>query len=958
MSAQEKKKKYAAFISYRHLSPDMEIARALARMLEHNMVRPNRKVKRNIAPVFLDVNELPLTESLDGSIIHALDESEMLIVVCSPNLPLSKYCMREISYFKEIHGGRTDRIYTLLADGDPMEAFPEILRQNEVHSFDKDGNPIVTYEPVEPLFADVRAPTIKESLKKLRSKEYIRLAAAYYRCSFDDLYKRRKRWLWKIGLSSAAAAGALAVGFNIYAYTQDLQYNAAKAATYASYARAQSEQGNELLALTLCDEAWEEAQFSHSASYMTALRSAAVQYDYKLRAEPITSTISIPYMEGPQNDTVFYISSNDQVSIVQADGIYQITDSHTGAILLQFPKDLLKLDANDVNWYVTIAAETDENGVLQDTLQFWSLEDQKLLNSFAMRPSSQEQPQYQLYPQGPVLEIRDGDQVLAWIDRQGHRLTEEEKDALQQQTAAAKKEAVPFVYSPGSTGIKKAAPSIKNAADEVVLTLPARNLSICFSDNWQYFSYAYENTLYVYDTSDWTAPAALLPLDAAAFSALSGQLLQAEHFGQITLLGNSTYVMLTYHIPETQASVDLIFDWSTHQFLLACTGTPYKDYFTDGAFYLLGNGLVTRYQYNDMDLSSTTRIAAQKGDLYLTRTGDTVALFKGSNVIFRTESFKESHEFDADRIRMQYSDNLSRILIRQRDGLACYDQEGTILWQAPYNSRAFALSKNGALAAYLDEEGNAHVISAADGKELYVVPASSMTSIARPDALAVSSAGLCICEGIPGQKSEEDAMWFPAGSVQGIDLGRFCQPTLYEDGTLILSGSAYVMDFALWDVKTQRFLFQPTGNTGAWAYSPKTGYLVRHLETSGSHASLELEISQLKKGQIIQRGRIALPNMSVDALRLDDQGEYLSFTAGSYTRIYRLQDLSAILETTNLPLYLEEGCFYSSTMQGGLVYAMPLLSDDELHAFALSLITSPAGTRTLTLAEQARYSFD
>ena len=77
-----KKKKYAAFISYRHLSPDMEIAKALAKMLEHNQIRQNRKGKRNIAPVFLDVNELPLTESLDASIIHALEESEILIVIC------------------------------------------------------------------------------------------------------------------------------------------------------------------------------------------------------------------------------------------------------------------------------------------------------------------------------------------------------------------------------------------------------------------------------------------------------------------------------------------------------------------------------------------------------------------------------------------------------------------------------------------------------------------------------------------------------------------------------------------------------------------------------------------------------------------------------------------------------------------------------------------------------------
>ena len=52
--AERQVKKYAAFISYRHLSPDMEIAQELHRLLEHNQVRPDRHAPRNIRPVFLD----------------------------------------------------------------------------------------------------------------------------------------------------------------------------------------------------------------------------------------------------------------------------------------------------------------------------------------------------------------------------------------------------------------------------------------------------------------------------------------------------------------------------------------------------------------------------------------------------------------------------------------------------------------------------------------------------------------------------------------------------------------------------------------------------------------------------------------------------------------------------------------------------------------------------------------
>ena len=159
---------YAAFISYRHLSPDKEVAQALHRMLEHNRTRPNRQVKAAIRPVFLDTGELPTLENIDEGICNALRNSDCLFVICSPNLPLSRYCMREISYFKELHGGRLDRIYTVLVDGEPAEAFPEILRYETVTG----SNGETSTREIEPLFADVRAPTIRQSIRKLRKTEY------------------------------------------------------------------------------------------------------------------------------------------------------------------------------------------------------------------------------------------------------------------------------------------------------------------------------------------------------------------------------------------------------------------------------------------------------------------------------------------------------------------------------------------------------------------------------------------------------------------------------------------------------------------------------------------------------------------------------------------------------------------------------------------------------------------
>ena len=952
------KKKYAAFISYRHLSPDMEIARALAKMLEHNMIRPNRHVKRNIGPVFVDVNELPLTESLDASILHALDESEMLIVICSPNLPLSKYCMREISYFKEQHGGRMDRIYTLLVDGDPMTSFPEILRTEQITAKDEDGEETTVTVDVEPLFADVRAATIKESIKKLRKTEYLRLAAAYYHCSYDDLVKRRQRWLWQMGLSGAAIVGAAALGFNVYAYAKNWQYSSVKAATYASYAKESSEAGDELLAITLAQEAWEEAVFSDSVPYMTALRSAAVQYDYKLRAEPLSVVMSAEYIDGSHNDTVMYQSKNGTVSILMAENLAQITDAQTGALLLRTPSDLLKVDNDDLTWYITISAQADETGVLQDTLTFWSLEEQEVLSTYALRPSTQAHPNYHLYVKGQALQIRDGEETLIWLDRQGNRLTEDEAARLSQEKQPASD--APFAYYAGSNGLKKTLPTIKNAAGEVMLTLPAKQLPYSFSPDWAYFAYVYQNAVQVYDAATWEAIASL-PLDAEAFSNLTGKPLTAERFSSLTLLGNSTYVMLTYYPLYTKVPFNLMFDWQTGECLGAYSGHVYAG--AEETFYTLNTGMITRYQYANMDLAATARILAQQGDLFLTRNEDTITLVQGDGSIrFQVESVQPYIDvFNTDNGRVQFSEDLSRILIRQADGLTCYDQAGSILWQVEYSGKCFAMAKDGSLAAWLDGEGNAHVVSAADGKVQYTVPAASMTGVSHPDSLAVSSAGLCVCDNnhpLGDGAFEDRALWFPAGTTTAVDLGRFGSATLFADGVLILSGDSYVQDFAVWDVKAGRFLFQPGDNTGSWAYNPGSGYLVRHLETSGSHASLELEVLQLRKGQFASCGRIALPHVELTELQLDSTGEYLSLTAGSVTRIYRLADFSALLETTDLPMYYESGQFISPLMRGGQIYTAPLLEGDALRAFATEAITSGAGVRQLTLEERSRYSFD
>ena len=102
---------YSAFISYRHLPADIEAAKAVQRALETYRIPADIRKKTGVKKLnrcFRDQDELPLADDLGSSIEKALQESEWLIVICSPDLPASRWCLREIDYFIEL--GRKDHI--------------------------------------------------------------------------------------------------------------------------------------------------------------------------------------------------------------------------------------------------------------------------------------------------------------------------------------------------------------------------------------------------------------------------------------------------------------------------------------------------------------------------------------------------------------------------------------------------------------------------------------------------------------------------------------------------------------------------------------------------------------------------------------------------------------------------------------------------------------------------------
>ena len=201
---QDLERKYIAFISYRHLPLHMEVATAIHRRIEHYIIPKGlrKNGQKKLGYVFRDQDELPLVGTLSDNIQYALDNSEYLIVVCTPETSESLWCLQEIDYFLQHHD--RDHVLAILADGSPAEAFPKEL----VEVRDENGNVVSRSEP---LAANIVADTSAGRLRRLKT-ESLRILAALIGCPYDALYRREQRYRHRrLAIASGAALCIAAV---------------------------------------------------------------------------------------------------------------------------------------------------------------------------------------------------------------------------------------------------------------------------------------------------------------------------------------------------------------------------------------------------------------------------------------------------------------------------------------------------------------------------------------------------------------------------------------------------------------------------------------------------------------------------------------------------------------------------------------------------------------------------
>jgi len=192
--------KYKAYISYSHR--DDKWASWLHNVLEsyripHKLVGTVTGVGRvpaRVSPVFRDRDDLSAADDLGGIVQQALEDSENLIVVCSPQATASHWVNEEIRHFARL--GRKDQVFCIIVDGDPAGAgtdsacFPEALAEIGMQ---------------EPLAADVRQWADGKNLSKLKIISGM-LGLPLDQLRRRDLQKRQKIWAF-----ASVAAVAIAV---------------------------------------------------------------------------------------------------------------------------------------------------------------------------------------------------------------------------------------------------------------------------------------------------------------------------------------------------------------------------------------------------------------------------------------------------------------------------------------------------------------------------------------------------------------------------------------------------------------------------------------------------------------------------------------------------------------------------------------------------------------------------
>ncbi len=196
---------FRAFISYSHR--DTKVAEWLHRAIEtYRVPKPligrvtgTGLIGQRPGKVFRDRDELEVAADLSGKINQALEQSQFLVVLCSPASARSKWVNQEVINFKRLKGA--EHIIAVIVDGEPgdesQECFVPALR------FKVSPSGKLTDEPAEPIAADLRDG------KDSKARVTLKVVAGLLGVGLDELIRRDSQRRARALLYASVAMGCI-----------------------------------------------------------------------------------------------------------------------------------------------------------------------------------------------------------------------------------------------------------------------------------------------------------------------------------------------------------------------------------------------------------------------------------------------------------------------------------------------------------------------------------------------------------------------------------------------------------------------------------------------------------------------------------------------------------------------------------------------------------------------------
>lgn len=397
--------KYDAFISYRHVEPDMTVAARLHAMLETFKLPKGVDAAGHNRPfrVFRDREELS-TADLSDSIVQALSQSRHLIVICSKQTPLSPWCAREIETFRAMHGD--EGIIAVLMEGEPHESFPKPLQSLTVRERKEDGTEEIRER--ELLAAELRPPQVQDTgfagyaqlaaenspkvaeyahaSVALLKTEIVRIVAGMLGVSYGDLKQRARERRLRLILKLVSAGLAIVLAFgivmlNLYFRATEAELQSTQQSSLMTMSRAQeaAEGGDRMKAVLIGGLAMGDAR-----EEMPAYERLHAQYIGVLNEALLTPPFSTTQvLNTGQTSPLFSAGEKGHILTSGADNLALLWDGSTGARLHEWehplPVRAVALSRDETRGY-TVARD----GILRE----WDATDGTLLREVVALPDA------------------------------------------------------------------------------------------------------------------------------------------------------------------------------------------------------------------------------------------------------------------------------------------------------------------------------------------------------------------------------------------------------------------------------------------------------------------------------------------------------------------------------------------------------------------------------------------